>query len=370
MSRALRRSLVVFLFLSLASFTFATSPIPGCTEQSGPGTNGSVYLICPAANPNADLVIFAHGFVPPLLPVGIPYDQLVLPDGTSIPALIQSLGMAFAATSYPINGLAITEGVVDVKHLAAYYTSTVGTPRRTYLTGVSEGGLVATKAVEESPDLFTGGLAACGPIGDLNYFFPGVIPGSPIAVPLEVQLDFSSCNTAACTVPYAAQIKAVMDGAPAKRSQLLNVANIPAGPDPSQSVLDVLAYNILEADDAIAKLGGNPYDNHIKFYFGSSNDLLLNLKVQRFKASSVALAAIASGYQTTGKLEVPLVTLHTTGDNVVPYLHELIYLGKAAQQKSLGNLVSLPVFRYGHCNFTKTDAIIGLGALLLKTPVQ
>jgi len=381
MLRALRLLLFVGLFATLAS---ASSPIPGCTEYSGPDTNGSIYLICPAANPNADLVIFAHGFVPPLLPVGIPYDQLVLPDGTSIPGLFQSLGMAFVATSYPTNGLAITEGVDDVKHVVAWYNATIGTPRRTYLTGVSEGGLVAAKAVEESPDLFTGGVAACGPIGDFNYqisyfmdtrvlfdyFFPGVIPGSAIDIPEEVQLDFASCTTPGCTVPYSTKIKNALNASPSKRSQLLKVANIPAGPDPAQSALDVLSYNILEADDAIAKLGGNPYDNHAKLYFGSSNDLLLNLEVKRFKASPVALAAIAAGYQTTGKLSVPLVTLHTTGDNVVPYLHELVYIGKAASQKSLGNLVSLPVIRYGHCNFTETDAVIALAALLLKTPAH
>ena len=383
MSRPVRLTLVIAV-LFIASLAFAISPIPGCTEQSGPDTNGSVYLICPAANPSADLVIFAHGFVPPLAPVGIPYDQLVLPDGTNIPALIHSLGLAFAATSYPTNGLAITQGVDDVKHLAAYYAANVGTPHKTYLTGVSEGGLVATKALEESPGVFTGGIAACGPIGDFNYqidhfmdarvlfdyFFPGVIPGSPIAVPLEVQADFASCNIPGCTVPYAARIKAALDAAPSKRSQLLKAASIPASPDPSQSVLDVLAYNILETDDAIAKLGGNPYDNHTRFYFGSSNDLLLNWRVQRFKANPVALAAVAAGYQTTGKLEVPLITLHTINDNVVPFLHEVIYFGKAAQQRSLNNFVPLPVFRYGHCNFTQTDAVVALIALFAKAPTQ
>jgi len=260
----------------------------------------------------------------------------------------------------------------------------VGKPRRTYLIGVSEGGLVTAKAIETSPDLFTGGLAACGPIGDFNYqisyfmdvrvvfdyFFPGVIPGSAINVPDEVQEDFASCTTAGCAVPYSAIIYAALNAAPGKMSQLINVTHVATGPDPAQSLIDVLAYNILEANDAIAKLGGNPYDNRSKLYFGSSNDLLLNFSVKRFKASPVALAAIAAGYQTTGKLSIPLVTLHTTGDNVVPYLHELIYFGKAAQRHSLGNLVSLPVFRYGHCNFTEGDAVVGLLALLLKTPVQ
>jgi hypothetical protein len=375
------RLFAAFVVLLFTLPVYAVSPLPFCQEQSGPETNGSVYLICPAANPNADLVIFAHGFVSPDEPVGIPYNQLVLPDGTSIPGLIAQLGMSFAATSYPVNGLAIVEGVDSVKDLATYFKSHYGTPNRILLTGVSEGGLVVAKAIESSPGDFSGGLAACGPVGDFryqinyfmdvrvifDYFFPGVIPGSAIDVPDNVRLNFTACTTGGCTVPYAAQVYAALVANPAKTAQLLKVTRVPTGPDPAQSIIDVLWYNVTATNDAIAKLGGNPYDNRFRFYFGSSNDLLLNIKVHRFSADSAALKAIAAGYQTTGKLKIPLVTLHTTGDNVVPFVHELLYGGKVALNGSLNNYVGLPVVRYGHCNFTPTEAVIGLWVLLLKT---
>lgn len=374
-------ALAVLLISSLAS---ASSPIPGCTEQTGPDTNGSIYLVCPPSNPNADLLIFAHGFVDPTVPVSIPYDQLVLPDGTSVPGIVMQLGMGFVAPSYPTNGLAITQGVADVKNVVAYYKNHVGTPRRVYLTGVSEGGLVTAKAIETAPNLFTGGLAACGPIGDFNYqvsylgdgrvlfdyFFPGVIPGTAINVPDEVGLDFNTCTTAGCTTPYVTKIRAALDASPSNRSQLANVAHIPLGPDPDQSIIDVLRYNAVETTDAATKLGGNPFDNPNRFYFGSSNDLLLNLKVERYNADPAALQSIAAGYQTTGNLTIPLVTLHTTGDNQVPFLHELVYLGKVSSQGKLNNFVPLPVSAYGHCNFTAEQAVIGLIILELKTPVQ
>ncbi len=373
-------ALSLFVVLIFTVQLHAVSPIPFCQEQSGPETNGSVYLVCPATNPDADLVIFAHGFVSPDAPIGIPYNQLVLPDGTSIPGLFAQLGMSFAATSYPVNGLAIVEGVDDVKNLAGYFRNHYGHPKRVFLTGVSEGGLVTAKAIESAPDTFNGGLAACGPVGDFryqinyfmdarvvfDYFFPGVIPGSPINIPDNVRLNFTACTTAGCTVPGAALVKAALVANPSKTAQLLKVTQIPTGPDPAQSVLDVLWYNVVATDNAVAKLGGNPYDNRVRFYFGSNNDLLLNLKVERFKADQAALQAIAVGYQTTGKLTVPLVTLHTTGDNVVPFGHELIYFTKVALTGSLGNYAGLPVARYGHCNFTPTDAVVGIGVLLLK----
>jgi hypothetical protein len=372
-------ALLVLLF-TIPAYA-AVSPLPFCQEQTGPETNGSVYLICPAANPNADLVIFAHGFISPDEPVGIPYNQLVLPDGTSIPGLIAQLGMSFAATSYPVNGLAIVEGVDSVKDVATYFKNHYGSPNRILLTGVSEGGLVVAKAIESAPGDFSGGLAACGPVGDFryqisyfmdvrvifDYFFPGVIPGSAIDVPDNVRLNFTACTTGGCIVPYGAQVYAALVTNPAKTAQLLKVTGVPTGPDPAKSIIDVLWYNVTASKDAIAKLGGNPYDNRFRLYFGSSNDLLLNLKVHRFSADAAALQAIAAGYQTTGKLKIPLVTLHTTGDNVVPFVHELLYGGKVALNGSLGNYIGLPVVRYGHCNFTATDAVIGLGALLAKT---
>jgi hypothetical protein len=246
-------------------------------------------------------------------------------------------------------------------------------PNRILLTGVSEGGLIAAKGVETSENDFSGGLAACGPVGDFryqvnyfmdmrilfDYFFPGVIPGSPINVPNPVFQNFNSV--------YAPLVRAALLANPSKMQQLLNVTRIPIGPDPAQSIIDVLWYNATATNDAIAKLGGNPYDNRNRLYLGSNNDLLLNLRVQRFSADSAALQAIAAGYQTTGKLGIPLVTLHTTGDNVVPFAHELLYGVKVVSTGSLGNYVGLPVARYGHCNFSPTDAIVGLGALLLKT---
>ena len=81
------------------------------------------------------------------------------------------------------------------------------------------------------------------------------------------------------------------------------------------------------SNDAIAALGGNPYGNRGRWYFGSSNDLRLNLRVRRYDAAPAALAAMAP-YETNGDLSIPLVTIHTTADEVAPFAHELLYLPK------------------------------------------
>ncbi len=95
-------------------------------------------------------------------------------------------------------------------------------------------------------------------------------------------------------------------------------------------------------------------------YFGSKNDLRLNLSVKRFTASPAARAALHP-YETSGDLSIPLVTLHTTRDEVIPFWHELLYLPKV-KLSDRGRFIPLPVFRYGHCNFTSSEVV---GSFLL-----
>ena len=59
------------------------------------------------------------------------------------------------------------------------------------------------------------------------------------------------------------------------------------------TVTGVLWYNIFATNDAIARLGGQPFDNKTRLYHGSDNDLRLNLGVQRAAADPAALAEVA-----------------------------------------------------------------------------
>jgi hypothetical protein len=122
---------------------------------------------------------------------------------------------------------------------------------------------------------------------------------------------------------------------------------------------------VFGTQDAAIKLGGNPFGNRFRLYLGSSNDFRLNLLVQRFTASPVALAALQQ-YETSGDLRIPLVALHTTGDEVVPFAHELIYLTRF-DRSDRGLFLPLPIFRYGHCNFTR-DEVLGAFLLAVSRP--
>ena len=144
-------------------------------EPDGTQTSGAVYRICMPPNwwYNGDLVIYAHGYVAPYEPVAIPEDQLCLPDnGPCLPDIINVLGYGFATTSYSTNGLAVQQGVADVVDLVNVFAQTHGQPNHVYLVGVSEGGLVTALTTEQYPNIFDGGVAACGPVGQLLRQLP------------------------------------------------------------------------------------------------------------------------------------------------------------------------------------------------------
>jgi len=370
------RRLIALTFVLLAvsmpvrgqDLPFAT---PGaCVEGGLPG--GARSLICvPERGWNGSLVVFAHGYVSPLAP--LTFSDLSLADGTKLPDLVQKMGFAFATTTYRQNGLAIAEGVADIVELVkAFPVLSFGPPARTYLTGVSEGGLVAALAAEQYPDLFDAGYATCGPVGSLlfqiNYvgdfrvlfdaYFPGVLPGSPVEIPGLLQANWDKV--------YAPVVRAALGRSPSRARELFKVARVPFDARDSkvlaEAAVSLLWYNVFGTNDARVKLGGNAYGNRLRWYSDSSNDMSLNLRVKRVDADVNALLKLRA-LAPTGDLRIPFVTLHTTGDELVPYAHELLYATRV-RPSGRGRLVPVPVMRYGHCSFATSEVLAGFALMV------
>jgi pimeloyl-ACP methyl ester carboxylesterase len=376
MGSTCRCALLFVLVAVLATPVFAVKP--PCVNYVEPGPEFGpphYYRVCmpDPAKANGALVVYAHGYVKPdaAIPVQIPEEQMVL-DGVSVADLVTDLGFAFATTAYPKTGLAVKEGVEDVKLLVDSVKTRFGAPARVFLAGVSEGGLVTAKAVEKyGGTVFDGGLALCGPVGDFrkqinhygdfrvvfDHFYPGVLPPTAVSIPEAVQANWDPAVIGA--------IKGAIAAKPANYAQLLSVTKVPANPvDPAQTAVDLLWYNVFATNEARAELGGQPFDNKPRLYLGSKEDFRLNLSVKRYDADPAAVAEMLANYQTTGKLSVPLVTMHTTGDPIVPYSHELLYGAKVLLRGSLGNYLHLPVVRYGHCAFTQNEVVLGFVLLV------
>lgn len=350
--------------------------LPGVPVRAASVTNvlasGAKALFCvPDRGWNGDLIVYAHGYTASVEPLD--FQNLTLGD-VYLPELVQALGFAFATTSYRQTGLAIVEGVEDVRDLVRRFPAfALRKPRRVLLVGASEGGIVTTLAIEKYPSVFHGGLALCGPIGDfrrqINYdadfrvlfdhYYPGLIPGSAISVPAEVRDHWYD--------HYEPLVRAAVLADPALAVEMLTVAKAAYVPGDMATVAStfsgVLWYQVFGTDDAKAKLGGNPFGNLLRRYAGSSDDAALNAGVARFRPELPALARIAP-YQTTGRLARPLVVLHTTGDEIIPYMHTALYAAKLVGTGSSSRAHIIPVARYGHCNFQLDEVLQGFFLLL------
>jgi pimeloyl-ACP methyl ester carboxylesterase len=381
MSRLFRFAIVLTLCLGSALAVPAHAKVPVSQCDNGSQNSGAVYRICMPGPPidwNGDLVVYAHGYVPPGPVTGIPEDQMSLPDGTYLPDLVTSQGYAFATTSYSKNGLVIRQGITDILDLVELFkVQKNAAPRYVYLVGVSEGGLITTLALEQHPDVFNGGMEVCGPIGDFSrqvnyfgdfrvlfdYFFPGVLPPSPVSIPQDLMTDWTSI--------YTPKIQIAITKSPLKTLQLLTTgrAAIEPGNQASilQTVLGVLWYNVYATNDATSKLGDHqPFDNATRHYSGSLNDVRLNRLVQHFSADPAALAEIQDYYQTSGLLSVPLVSMHTIGDPIVPYWHTTLYRAKTLANHTALKYLNVPIFRYGHCTFQAKEVLAGFSLLVSR----
>lgn len=346
-------------------------PIPGaCNVLPMPG--GSLGLFCvPVSGWNGDLIVWAHGYR--RVTEELAFQDLVLPDGSNLPALTQSLGFAFVATTYRQNGLAVLEGLDDVRELVVSFRILAGrAPRYTYMAGASAGGLVTTLLMERSPGLFNGGLALCGPIGNFrteaeyvadfrllfDYFFPGVLPGNGLRIPDELIRNWDSV--------YVPRIEAAVSANPLAALQLISTSKAAidpsSGPSVLQTVRNLLAYSTFSTNDATTKLGGNPYGNLFRLYTGSFDDIRLNRSILRVGADPATLFTVP-WYQTSGQLTVPLVTMHTTSDEIVPFWHQVLYQAKV-RTSGRGRLTPIAIPRYGHCNFTGLEALAAFGLLV------
>jgi pimeloyl-ACP methyl ester carboxylesterase len=333
-----------------------------CVERALPSGASGRYCI-PTGAWAGDLVVYVPGFAP------TPgFRNLELPDGTSLPDLVTGLGYAFATST--------VGQYEDTGELIRAFPAVAGQPaRRVYVTGVSQGGLVATQGAERPPAPINGALAVCGPIGDyraqidyfgdfralFDYFFPGVLPPSAVDIPNDLMANWTSS--------YVPAVGAALSANPAAAEQLLAVSQAavddssPAAHATSvvSTTVGVLSYNVFATNVGRARYGGNPYDNAARAYAGSSNDAALNQGVGRYSADQAARLALALD-ETSGRPTVPLVVLQTSRDEIVPAWHALLYQQKAQQNGARGVSVTI-VERYGHCNVTSGEVLTAFLAL-------
>src|ERR1044071_7384923 len=130
--------IVVAVVLVLSPFTRAEIPaLPreckeqplGVNDPKTPDDDFQVVLICVPENWNRNLVIYAHGFVPPQpqFPLAPTINELTI-ENTFVPQLFLEQGFAFATSSYHKNGAVTEQAIGDLLDLLNFFQGSVGLP--------------------------------------------------------------------------------------------------------------------------------------------------------------------------------------------------------------------------------------------------
>ena len=364
MQPLITRSLMLALCTLFAAGASAQQTITGSKD-------GALYEFLVPHPWNGQLIVYAHGYVDPASPVAIPNS----PPEQQIYQALTSQGFAIAITSYSQNGWAVKEGTHDTGELRDLFTARVGKPARTYLIGVSMGGLITVDLVENHPSQYDGALSLCGVVGGslvdfhhngdgrvvFDYFFPGVLPGDLLYQPT---VDYYTPGTPGFNL-LAGTLAAGLVSPGQPTLQFANVLGLPG------SNANEIVFSGLLAGNNFSELlgrthGQNFYDNSHTVYHGSANDAALNAHVRRYHAEEDAVDYYTRYYKPNGELRIPLLTLHTTQDPEVAFSQEALYaavVAKAGQEErdnpaaASKFLVQQSVNRYGHCNFKPQEIL-------------
>jgi pimeloyl-ACP methyl ester carboxylesterase len=327
---------------------------------------GALYAIDVPADWNGDLVVYAHGYTLVQVPVAIPSAT----DGfVGIRDLLLARGFAVAVTSFSENGYAEAEGARQVHQLSGLFASRVSKPRRTFLLGQSLGGIIGIHLAEQFPTQYDGALLVSGVlggtereidyVGDMRVLFdayaPGVLGGTVTDVPPGPYPQNA-------VIGYLQAHQEVIGGmACTFRDPAFRLAGR-NGTELFFSIVRILGFQWLAAGDLVDRTHGHQlYDNTGISYLGCVPPAVLgaiNAGVARYAATPDARAYMQANYEPTGRLAIPVLTLHTTNDPVVPVGHEDVYQSKAAAAGSLNHLLQCRYERYGHTEAFHPDEVV------------
>lgn len=116
---------------------------------------------------------------------------------------------------------------------------------------------------------------------------------------------------------------------------------------------------------------GSPYRQEVTALYRTAGlnlnaDLAALTAHAVIKADPAALQRLKATSDPTGKLAVPELDLHTIGDNLVPVQNEYNY-GQLVNRAGSGSLLRQAYTNsYGHCNFSVSEQMAGLQALLQR----
>ncbi|MBQ0902348.1 hypothetical protein [Micromonospora sp. U21] len=324
------------------------------------------YIIEVPARWNGDLVLWAHGYR------GQGTVLSPEPPGFGLRQRLLEQGYAWASSSYDRNGFDIRSGVLGTKDLADHFGRTVRRPHHTYLAGVSMGGYVIGRSLEQYPGYYDGALPMCGVLGDqtlLDFYLDynlvaqalAEVPAYPTpadyltnAVPrIQVALGLAGLTPTGpdTTTDRGKQLRAV-------------TVNRSGGPRPGADAAfavwkDFLfSITVTSGGDSPAQRPGQLSTNLLTRYTPNS-PVNVNATVRRVAPENVwqrLLPTLTEVPRIAGRPTAPVLSLHDLGDLFVPFSMEQAYATDVARHGRSRLLVQRAIRATQHCEFTPAEA--------------
>ena len=334
----------------------AFEPLPGARADFG-RLGGAVYQIEMPERWDGRLVLWMHGFED----FG-PEAGISAPD---IRAYLIGQGIAWGASSFSSTGWIPGRSTDETAALWDFFAKKHGRPDRTYVIGLSMGGAAGHIAAERYADRFDGVLALCGAAGAT----PALTDGANLLVAAAyltgvTQAEFDA--TADVRALIRDRIRPALRD-PSRRDRLERImVDLTGGLRPFgvEGFRDEEDTNWRRLELAVA--GGVVPRRDTPYRLGPLSGVPaddFNRTVIRLRTNDELLQAFVAGNEVTGKLQTPLLTLHSTGDGQVPIEHARI-LRRRVDEVGRGDLLAQRVIRdTGHCGFTSTEWVASFEAL-------
>jgi pimeloyl-ACP methyl ester carboxylesterase len=373
------------------------------TTVNGTLSDGATYeMQCPAGTWNGTLFLYSHGYTEP----GAANPAQDAGDPVT-GAWMLSHGYALAGSSYATTGWAVKQALPDQINTLKTFGTSYGKPAQTVAWGHSLGGMVTAGLIQDYPNEFSAALPMCGVVSggvatwntalDAEFAFQQLIDPSVQVV----NITNPTANLEGAEAAVAAAQKT-----PQGQARLALVAaldNTPGWFTPDSAEPAPTDYAAQEANQYLwdtqvtfpfaldfranleADAGGNPSWNTGVNYLADfaksadateatalysaaglslTKDLQTLQRARRISADPSAVRYLTNNIVYNGRISVPVLTMHTTGDGLVVPENEQAYRSVVDRAGNGKLLRQIFVSRAGHCAFTPAETITAVQVLM------
>ncbi len=386
----------------------AAASAPSCGGSGAVSTlngklpDGATYLIqCPAGAWNGTLYLYSHGYVVP--GAANPAEDVGDPVTG---AWMLAHGYALAGSSYSSTGWAIAQALPDQISTLNVFGSTYGQPKTTVAWGHSLGGIITAGLIQDYPNRFDAALPMCGVlsggVATWNTALDGAFAFQQL---IDPSIQIVNITNPTANLQAAETAVAQAQQTPQGRARLALTAALadtpgwftPLSPEPAATDYAAQEANQYLWDtevtfpfifafraDLEAKAGGNPsWNTGVNYFSDLAKSADLTEVKALYQAAGLSLGhdvqtlnsspRIASNPNATtwlernisfdGQIQVPVLTMHTTGDGLVVPENEQAYRSVVDRAVNGNLLRQVFVNRAGHCAFTPAETITAVQTL-------